>query len=263
MYNSDDLNKVINELSNPSDLPLSLPIVHVSIAKWFKVISDHGKLQPTKCDIFNEKLLYFFYGGVFYRSENKPSRLETELPVAFVFNPSLLNRVSRFFPFDTGGLVKGYFGKWNNALNPMELFQINSNQKESCNLASKIIYYLFKNNESYLQGVPDPSCKTKPDPLPLLFDFYSDDLSDTGADQRQCMIECHFNKIVPLKNELLWVGFPESMTREFSKLCNHMRPYVPQYYPYKTHTIKKPSEICAKLEEMARIQVIDRYVKLP
>lgn len=246
----------------PKDCPLPLPIVHVSIARWFGSIVNSGKLKTTHCKIFRKKLIYFFYGGVFYRPQHKPTRNVAELPVAFVFNPSALKRILQFYPFDTGAMATGRFGNWSNLLMPFsDSFRVAGNRNYE--LASKIVYYLFGNNDLYIQGEPDPACKKRPDPMPQLYDFYSDDLSDLGADQRQCMIECQSNRAVPLNQDVLWVGFPESMTLEFANLCKWTKPYIPQFYAYPSHKINSPSEVTAKLEEIARNHVIKRFLRMP
>lgn len=260
-FSLNNLDQALKTLTTSSDYPLPLPLVHVSIARWFSSITKTGKLKPRLCDVFGEKLIYFFYGGVFYRPENKPTRNATEIPIAFVFSPSILKRVLRYFPFDTGALAKGIFNPWNTSSMPFDRFKVNGDGKYI--LASQLVRSIFASNELYLRGEPDPDCMNRPDPFPQLYSFYSDDLSDQYVDHRQCIIECHFNKPIFLKQDLLWVGFPESMTHEFAKLCEWMKPSIPQYYPYESHKIKNPAEIAAKLEEIAKQEIIKRYIELP
>lgn len=257
-----NLDDTINSLPDPPDLPLALPVAHVSIARWFDSIAKSGRLEPRLCSVFGEQLLYLFYGGVFYRPNNKPTKNVTELPIAFLFNPRLLKRILRFYPFDTGGLATGRFGTWSSSLgSKLDDFKVNGDRHHT--IPRKMIYHIFNSNESYLHGEPDPNCKTKPYPLPELFNFYSDDITSLGVDHRQCIIECQTSKPIPLKNELLWIGFPESMTLEFANLCKWMAPSIPQFFAYESHKITVPSEMTAKLEEIAKEEVVKRYIRLP
>ncbi len=260
--NTKCLEDTISDLPEPPSLPLALPISHVSIARWFKSIAKDGHLEPRLCQVFGEELLYLFYGGVFYRPKNKPTQNVEELPIAFLFSPTLLERIIRFYPFDTGGMASGRFGTWSTSLGPlMKDYKVNGNHHHT--IPRKMIYHIFNSNESYLHGEPDPNCKSKPYPLPELFDFYSDDLTSFDIDHRQCIIECQTNEQIPLKNELLWIGFPESMTDAFINICKWMEPVIPQFFAYESHRITIPSEMTAKLEEIAKQEVINRYIKIP
>jgi len=254
-----NLNNSLDNLSDIVDLPLTLPLTHLSIARWFKSIVADGELRPRLCSVFNENLTYLFYGGVFYRPSNILTRNAMECPVAFVFTPLLLEKIFRLFPFDTGALQKGLFGNWSKHLLPYEKFEIRGSGDYK--IASKLVHYIFGENELYLKGYPRTECKNHPDPFPLLFDFYSEDLTASGVDQRQCTIECQGNTEIPFKGNLLWIGFPESMTDDFAKLQRLMEPEIPLFYPYSSHAVFNPIEIAAKLEEVARIQVIERFLR--
>lgn len=256
-----NLDDTLNSFPNPSSLPLALPVSHVSIARWFDSIAKSGYLEPRFCKLFGEDLVYLFYGGVFYRPNNKPTQNVSELPIAFVFSPRVLAQIARFYPFDTGALATGRFGLWSTSLTPLlNDFKVNGDHHHT--VPRRMIYHLFSSNESYLHGKPDPNSKGKPYPLPELYDFYSADITGLGVDHRQCIIECQSPKPIPLRDELLWVGFPESMTLEFAKLCEWVAPLIPQYYAYESHRITVPSEMTAKLEEIARQEVIKRYTRL-
>lgn len=256
------LEDTLRALPVTTPLPLSLPLAHVSIARWFDSIVSNGNLEPRTCSVFGENLVYLFYGGVFYRPSNKPTRNAAELPVAFLFNPSLLAGILRLYPFDTGGVASGRFGRWGSLLSASDVkFRVPGDGRHD--IASKLVYHIFGTNEQYLDGEPDPRCAALPDPIPELFAFYSDDLTPSGVDQRQCLIECQSGTPVPLDRELLWVGFPEAMTEEFARLCAWMDPYVPQFHAYQSHKIKTPSEITAQLEAIAYRDVVQRFVRLP
>ena len=83
----------------------ALPLIHkadgIHVRESVKYANDYfrsGKIETSKCDVFDEDLVYTFIG--------RPAYKETIFPVCFVLEPdeSLLENV---FVFDTGA----YFGK--------------------------------------------------------------------------------------------------------------------------------------------------------
>ena len=260
---SANLGLTISNLTEPNNPLPPLPLSHVTSAENFSAIVNKGSLTPLDCDVFGEPLIYFFYGGVFYRPATKRPRKASEQPVAFVFSPEVASTASRFYPFDTGAMASGRFGKWSRSLAQLRAqFEVSANA--SYGLVSKMVYYLFGNNRRYLSGQPDPENKKRSDPLPLLFDFYTDNLGASGVDHRQLLIECQFKHSVSLDVKLLWVGYPKSKEREFVRLYKQwLQPTIPQKYPYKAHKARPPADIASELEGMARRDVIERYMSMP
>jgi hypothetical protein len=244
----------------PQTLPIALPPTHLSIARWFDSIVDDGELRPRTCGVFKEDLLYLFYGGVFYRTGNKHTRNVVELPIAFLFDPSVLSSCACYYPFDTGALAAGKYGNAAEPLMPFEKTYKVSGKDVS--VPSRLVYHLFGTNERYLGGKVDKELPLKPAPLPSLWKFFEEDLTSHGVDQRQSIIECQTNEPIPLKS-LLWIGFPESMTDAFWRLFELTKPSMPQYFQYESHVIFNPSDIAAKLEQEAAREVVRRFVQLP
>ena len=61
------LNEAVRIESQGQTLPAALPAVHLTIARWFEGIVKDCVLVPRMCKVFQEEVLYFFYGGVFFR----------------------------------------------------------------------------------------------------------------------------------------------------------------------------------------------------
>lgn len=219
-----------------------------------------GALEPRACRVFGEDITYLFYGGVFYREGGQSTRNASDLPVAFLFDPSILPSIERYYPFDTGAIASGRCGEWGLRLAPFrDRFQLQGRRDPQT--PTQLVYELYGSNEHYLRGRPDSSCRTKPDPLPLLLDFLSADLSP-GMDQRQFRIECHATSPIRLGRSLAWVGFPEALYEDFKRLYEATRPWVPQYDMYATPSIFNPSEIAALLEDRAA-NIVRRFSSLP
>lgn len=263
---SHSLEETLGLLPRPAKLPLSLPLAHLTVARWFESIIDAGKLEPRMCDTFKENLVYLSYGGVLYRTANWPTKNPSELPVVFIFNPSLLEIVDRYYPFDTGALAKGRYGKWSKILGP------NANQfkllgKGDSTVPSRLVYHLYKNNKQYIKGHVDSALKKKPDPLPQLLDFFKANLTAAGVDDRQLAIEAVCTESIPFDDRLVFVGYPEVKTRAFrplfEKLYELMKPVLPEFFPYESSSIITPNEIAAQIRLAARKSIVERYLRLP
>ncbi|MEA5509461.1 hypothetical protein VB715_06765 [Crocosphaera sp. UHCC 0190] len=258
------LNDTIRDLKNPDNLPKPLPIVHMSNARWFPKICEQGSLQPGECPVFHQNLLYFFYGGAFYRSKKKVTQEPTELPVAFLFAPKLLDNVARYFPYDTGAAQTERYGEpWSQTLRNFDRYAV-SNQPNNFEIPCKLIHYIYGSNKKYLRGDHKSNLTDLQDPLPELYNFLESDLTKEGCDHRKCIIECQVEKQVDLKfDSPAWVAFPEGLMKDFVDFCEkYLRDCVPDYYAYDSHKIFTPSEIEAKIEEEASKLVKKRYIKL-
>ena len=100
-----ELELSLRAVGTAADLPGELPVAHLTTAKWLRSILDAGKLIPRSCRVFHRDLIYFSYGGVFYRTSKMQSENAAELPVAMVFSPEVLDVCTRLFPFDSGAMA--------------------------------------------------------------------------------------------------------------------------------------------------------------
>jgi hypothetical protein len=256
---TNSLTKALADLPDPQPLPRALPLVHLSVARWFENIADCGYIAPRKCSVFGKDLLYLFYGGVFYRTEQGTTRDPLACPIAFVFSPEALTKIGRLFPFDSGALAAEKYGTWTKKLLPFERFCVDTNGMAEP--FQRAVSCIFGSNVDYLDGNYRDDLATQPPPLPTLGEFFTADLTSFDVDQRQMIIECQTEQTLSFK-DLLWVGFPESMMLQFVKLCDSITPIVPQYFPYPSHRIKAPAEMAAVLESKAREDVIQRYLAI-
>lgn len=251
-----------SSITCPDPLPPALPVAHVTSARWFSDIVDQSLLTPRWCKHFTKELLYFFYGGAFYRPENIATRNVTELPVAFVFSPTLLSNFHRLYPFDTGALASGRCGSWSGKWQEFrETLYVETNG--ATDGAQQLVCHLYGDNRRYLKGEVNGSCRTKPQPIPQLRDFLVDDLTGEGVDHRQCTVECQFGDPIRLDQQLLWVAFPEHLTDVFARLFSNLQPHVPEFHSYPSHRNFNPAMVAAQLEDRARTEIVERFVSRP
>ena len=191
-----------------------------------------------------------FYGSGFHRPLSGTTKAASWLPVAFLFAPKLLESVARYFPFDTGAVSSGKFGPWSPRLTPFEPRFVVAGRSDF-EVPCKLVRILYGTNDDYLKGKADAGLQSADDPLPLLHEFLTSDLTDRDVDARQCAIECQFESDVRIDDRLLWVGLPQqsmSLAERFYRLC---RPWVPDFYPYESHAVFRPNELAALLEAEA------------
>jgi len=254
--------ETLRSLPAPSELPITLPTTHLTVARWFSTVVDNGELQPKACKVFKRNLLYFFYGGVFYRTSEMPTRNAAEFPIAFLFEPAILKDFDCYYPFDTGAMAAGLFGDWSNRFNPFEeRFKVSGRGDYST--PSLMVHHLYGNNENYLTGDVNHSLSEKPEPLPQLGEFLSADVTSSGADGRQLKIECLIAQSLPLNQDLIWVGYPSSMSDIFARIYEKTKPSVPEPFPYPDHKVFRPNEVAAQLQLKAEEVIQRRFISLP
>src|SRR3954452_19547101 len=90
-----------------------LPLVHTTRCEILPyIVASHELRSVNLCDVFNEHLIYFFYGRPAYRHAlgSDPSGNLDLCPVCFVFKPHTIGgAVKRVFACDSGGIQNGYF----------------------------------------------------------------------------------------------------------------------------------------------------------
>src|ERR1017187_7569068 len=155
----DSIDDAIQASPAPADWPVPLPVVHVTVARWFSSIVKVGHLQPRLCSVFGRPLLYLFYGGAFYRPSDGVSNNAADLPLAFLFEPTVLKEIARHYPFDTGALASGKLGSCGDQLKPfLNKLEIKGSDVYS---PARVVHHLFGSNENYVHGVLDPACASK------------------------------------------------------------------------------------------------------
>ena len=244
----------------PAELPIGLPLAHLTARRWLQSILKAGQLEPRPCLVLAKALLYFSYGGVFYRTSTLQTERTTELPVALVFSPDVMNMISQLFPFDSGAVAGNRFGPdWSRRLAPFaSRFSVKTT--DALGDARRLVYHLFKTNPRYLSGRATSSGKLKQDPFPLLHEFLTTDLSSLGVDHRQRTIEAISEVAIRLGQHLLWIGIPQYRTSDvLNELYRWTAPIVVPFHTYDFTKNFNPSEIAARLEENAQECVIKRY----
>lgn len=132
---------------------VELPIVHTTEYHRLPSIRASNALQPHDCKIFNEPLLYFFYGRPAYRdsSQTKPTRDVGFYPICFVFAPGFIGaKAKRVYPFDTGASQYGFYEPAIMPADALGGYEIGA----VSNSARRIVGHFFETDERYLSNEP-------------------------------------------------------------------------------------------------------------
>ena len=89
----------------------TLPLVHTTDWYEFQRMKGAGGMHPTLCDVYDEDLLYFFYGRPSFRKHMTVDSvsLRSLHLVSLVFDASTLPPPKRVLPFDSGAFDAGLY----------------------------------------------------------------------------------------------------------------------------------------------------------
>ncbi len=221
-----------------------LPFVHSTRCEFFNHLCAAGFLSPTDCPVFNEPLLYFFYGRPAYRSKtgSMPDTGIMLMPICFIFKPGVLDtNLHRVFPFDTGAAHGGMFAPH---IDPARLneFQLNPTLVS----IKKAVTAFFDTNEAYFAATPNPALPTAGTTGLTSLDCYCTLITTEGVatyDDRRAVIEVQTAVPISLRDTLLSVVLPRPFLdspdvrnaivhdwRAYPLSYDHVRASIPSEY---------------------------------
>lgn len=184
-----------------------LPLVHTMLWSGLFRLLREPRLSPELCDVFQEHLVYLFYGRPAYRSSRpNPSQPTTDIafcPVCFVFKPyTLVTPIRRVYPFDTGAACEGLFephiaqANWQN-------YGLSSVIES----ARRYTHMFFRTNRNYYLAsprVPPPTGGPGVSTLHALLTWNG----VAGYDDRRSAVEVQVASPIALRDALLAVILP-------------------------------------------------------
>lgn len=258
------LNDTLRDLPLPESLPIPLPLAHLTLTRHLNSIITDGYLKPKRCGVFGRDLLYFSYGGISYSPKSFMTRNPMELPVAFLFSPKLLNVVAHYYPCDSGAAHNNQYGDvWSSELQNFNKYTVNGDQNNSRrnNLASKMVHYVYGSNANYIGGEVIETCQEHPEPLPTLYQFFQEDMSEKGIDERQTYIECQLLNHISIAESIVWIGYPEKYTDMLMKILELTDPEIPEHKTYSYHRNFNPQRATERLKYLAQKFVEERFLR--
>lgn len=226
-----------------------LPITHVTEFYNITNILDSDGLIPTPCDIFNEDLLYFFYGRPSYRYGKQAVNCPQNAfhPLCLVFDLTDLSSIDRIYPFDSGGF--GHYNKYVHPNSSLEKFELANNVEGIDDLIS----FFYKSSSDYFDCLP---MHIDPGIFEIAFDvesYYSmiTQRGVTGDDERNSAIEIQTRNKVQLK-KLKAIIFPKSAESIIRTILDHLGVTDCKIAPYFLSGITNPNDYFGEIKRIIR-----------
>ncbi len=181
----------------------TLPLLHNCSAYHFEQILASGFLDATDCKVFNEKLLYTYYGTPSYRLNFKTSTSNIlNFLVCFIIDGEKAKGLYKIFPFDSGAFI--HLPEFKSLLTKEDTEIDNFQLSPELKSAKKIVKSFYKTNENYIRETPDLMIDINDDQEDLL-DYkniieYKD---DSIIDNRKSTVELIFNTRIELSKDII------------------------------------------------------------
>jgi hypothetical protein len=220
-------------------LPL-LPLFHTFEGRNLRGIQKAGQLTPTHCPVFDEPLLYLFYGRPAYRVTSAGEQATSDhafAPVIIAIRPESAASIKRIAPFDTGAFHNNIYETY---LHPKMTFDdfLLTPLPET---AGKVVSLFFNgSNDDYFHG---KSTTIIIDPLHFEAASYQELIKatvPTKHDDRAAAIELQCDQPVNISpNSILLIILPRAFLDDAevrSTLYNDWRAQVESYSTWKLNT---------------------------
>lgn len=187
-----------------------LPLTHATGAVKFFEMLGGGSILAGSCDVYDEELLYLFYGRPAYRPEIEVLSTSDEgfRPISIILYPDIDTAVARVVPIDTGAFSKGMFANHCPEALKKENFEI----RFGVEAASRHVKAFFGNNKNYYLSRLRKDLSL--DPTQLAAKAYTSIQTNTGqtkSDDRRSTIEVQVSADILLnENTVMAVALPEA-----------------------------------------------------
>lgn len=137
-------------IASVDEAPPVMPLVHTCDCFTLRNIVNSKLLEPSLCPVFNENLVYYFYGRPSYRLGDKGLAFNTSsvYPACFIIDPTEVNVLTRIFPFDSGAYAAGLYEKHIHKKAKKEDYQFET----SYEFIQKFVKFFYDSNSNYFDG---------------------------------------------------------------------------------------------------------------
>jgi len=231
----------------------SLPLTHIMDSYTLEGQYGTAELKMEDCDVFQEPLIYIFYGRPAFRPnmDKNPTSDDLHEPVCFILKPDLFHNVDRVYAFDTGAhhldLYQPYLHKKMNR----DDFQLVPPDVLS---AKKSVTAFFETNENYLLSKPKvKNTRSKLNKLCGAYIKLIQNIGEAKTDDRCSAIELQFKRNINIEKSVLAVVAPK---REAELMRNQISniPWLGvnvDILHYRSIGRSNPSELYGAMRERA------------
>lgn len=229
-----------------------LPASHtMSSVQFFNAYGTDRELKTSHCEVYDEQLLYLFYGRPAYRPDN--SSLSTSnpsfRPISLLFKPESIGAIERIMPIDSGAFAKGlYKNHCPNGLDKQH-FEISGD----IDSAARLVDAFFGSNKNYYLGKLKSNLSF--DPTNLVAQSYHSIVSVTGQtefDDRRATIEIQSSNCLPLGEDTLQaIALPEDFLENealFETITLDWKADIIPYDIYHDRPVHDVREVMSKVK---------------
>jgi hypothetical protein len=183
-----------------------LPLVHTSLSEHLPHFAGVHQIIPKWCEVFQENLVYLFYGRPAYRSSKGQLPGESVLlcPMCFVFRPhSVPKRPARIFPCDTGAVYRNRFRPY---LTKQDLSGLELDSRIES--ARRLVPLFFSTNRNYFYGKAVTSLNVTSGSVAHRFHQLLLAKGPRSFDDRKSVVEVQVREPVSLRDKLSFVVLP-------------------------------------------------------
>lgn len=197
--------------SNTPSAPV-LPLVHTTDWWSFRQVIDGSlALVEQRCPVFNEDLVYLFYGKPCYRlhQSSEPTSLSAFFLVSVVIEATSIGPLHRVHPFDTGAFSKGIYQANLHPKMNLKDFELTP----SLQAVTEAVDVFYGTNAKYFRGNPKKNVAVGA--MDIEAEAFMSIISAPArspADDRRSAIEIQIRRSVDLANvRVLAVILPEQL----------------------------------------------------
>jgi hypothetical protein len=222
-----------------------LPLVHSTDLYCFRDIRQSGKLEPTKCDVYREeRLLYFFYGRPSYRPHLRKGTVTASafLPICLVMSRTIINKAVRMMPFDTGAFERKMMHPPMHDAMRKEEFELDT----ASDAPTKTINVFYGNESNYYNAKAKPQIQGCDHLEDLEIDCYFRLLhhrANTEPDDRVSAIEVQIGSPIGLTGHVHAAILPKPFLHPRSGIAELVERWGGLAIPYNVKEEFVPREI--------------------
>lgn len=235
-----------NQPNYASNTPL-LPIMHSCECFDARGILNSRVLEARLCKVFNEKLVYFYYGKPSYPVGEKvlDHRTDTEYyPVCFVVDPKRIP-IYKVYPFDSGAFKQNIYGDFLHRNMDINEFEIPNNT----HAIQAYVSYMFGTNDNYLDGSAIYRGHTGNPYIDSLINMNTAK-GTMKFDERARTIEVISNSDIKIGSAVKCVILPKNLLQD-NNIVNFLKENNIDIIDYRTRQLVHPTKYYSQIFELA------------
>lgn len=215
-----------------------LPLMHSCECYDGRKIIHCNQLQTQDCKVFNDNLLYFFYGKPAYPIGEKAPGNRTDIeycPICFIVPVEKVN-IYRAFPFDTGAYKANIYKDFLHRNMDISAFELDGTPEG----IQHYIQVFFGNNDNYVRGEAVLTQHISNDPhVSALVSI----LNAVGAqlfDERAITVEAISHENISISDVVECIILPENLLRD-ENILSFLDSNQMHYITYTVRRLTAPS----------------------